>query len=553
MLFRRNLRTFLIASALLASCGGSVRSTETDSSTLASRIAAKCSQVEKPELGSGTVCFDNGFRVASDDFSFTNWGRSPNADANVTVQTFIDLFGHSAVCLPGPDTSCEMRPSTIQQLEQWNNALSGGRCEGIATLSSRLFLKYDRPEDFSPTALRAADLKITDGRLSQDIVKWWATQFLTEVRDRAAESRTKSPLQLVDDLLQGLSHNVGYTLGLYYGSSGHSVTPFAVTKRNDTFVIHVYDNNNPGERREVLVNSTNNSWLFPHAFTAIDGTPIDWDGTTGTLELVPISSRMGPFSCPFCNGISSNDRVLTIASRDPLSPGYVSLRTRSGKTLNVTPSQVTNNISGATFELGKGATSGTSTITLPAAVGDFDVFVRRANADVPAGDVVLNLRQAGAATIQVSGNLAETAINSKTAMTAMTAILAVRNSDTTVHAPSNSNARVSVAAGTNLSRTDLAARTSLVVHAIASDSIEVSLKGVSNDEIATAHFAAHSATHVIEAQWALDPKQQFTATSEQLSAVSVRKSPSVSFTPRKAPQTTSTTFVPSSIVISSPD
>ena len=540
----------VIASMMLASCGARTTTDSNPTAALAADISEQCSKLEKPELGAGTVCFDSGFRIASDDFSFTNWGRSNNADSNVTVQTLIDLFGHSSICMPGATTACVMRPSTIQQLEQWNNALSGGRCEGIATLASRLFLKYDRPDDFAPGVQKAADLKVTDGTLAQDIVRWWATQFLTEVRDRAAESRTKTPLQLVSDLMQGLAHNSGYTLGMYFGATGHSVMPFAVTKRDSMFVIHVYDNNNPGVRREVLVDSTNNTWHFPHALNALDGTPIDWEGTTGTLELVPISARMGPFTCPFCNGDTSTQRVLTIASRDPQSPGYVFIRARSGKTMSVTPESVSNSIPGATYELGKGASSALATITLPESAGDFDVFVKRASAEIPAGDVVLNLRRQGSADIQVVGNLAETVIGGKKSGTAL---FAVRSDATTIHAPSGSNARVSVAAGTNLSRTNLAPRTSLVVHAIAAHSIEVSLKGSADNEMATAHFAAGSSTHVTDSEWAMDGEQQFTATSEQMSAVSVTASPVVSFTPRKAPRTTTTTFVPSSIVISRPD
>lgn len=170
MLFRWNVRMVVTASMMLASCGARTTTDSNPTAALAAGISEQCSKLQKPELGAGTVCFDSGFRIASDDFSFTNWGRSNNADSNVTVQTLIDLFGHSSICMPGATTACVMRPSTIQQLEQWNNALSGGRCEGIATLASRLFLKYDRPDDFAPGVQKAADLKVTDGTLAQDIV-----------------------------------------------------------------------------------------------------------------------------------------------------------------------------------------------------------------------------------------------------------------------------------------------------------------------------------------------------------------------------------------------
>jgi hypothetical protein len=130
--------------------------------------------------------------------------------------------------------------------------------------------------------------------------------------------------------------------------------------------------------------------------------------------------------------------------------------------------------------------------------------------------------------------------------------LAVRINDTTIHAPHNSNARISVAAGTNLSRTNLSADSSLVVRAIHANAIEVSLKGA-NNTFSTTQFSANASTNVIESQWSLDSNQQFISTKETLSAVSVNRSALASFAPRQAAQTTTTSMVPSSIVISRPD
>lgn len=541
----------LVAAVIMSGCAGQSASSPNNDSALATSIAHKCSAVNAPDLGKGSVCFDNGFRVKSDDFTFANWGRSVSADANVTVQTLIDLFGHSAVCLPGSETSCILRPTTIQVLEQWNNALSGGRCEGIATLSNRLFLKFDRPNDFVTNAQSVSELKRTNPALAKSIVYWWATQFLPEVRDRAAESRALSPLELVDQLIEGLANNVGYTLGMYFGATGHSVTPFAVTHRGDDFVIHVYDNNEPGVRREVVINGKNNTWQFPKAYTALDGTSIDWDGAKGTLELVPMSARQGPFTCTFCNTApTSSQRVLTIASRDPQSPGYVTIRTRNGKTLTSTPDGIENSIPGARIDIGKGAQNSLVVISVPDDAGDFDVFIRRANPSATAGDIVVNLQRNDAADIQVTGNLAVDDIASRTFNMPL---LAVRIKDTTVHAPQGSIARLSIAAGTNLSHTNLDAGSSLVIRNIRSNAIEVSLKGAANKEVAAALFPATSGTSAFTSQWSLNEDQQLVPITEQLTAVSVTASPTIAFTPRKAPQTTTSIEVPSSIIISRPD
>ena len=267
-----------ISLIFLSACATFGADSPTNTSTTASlisQITSHCTDLDAPELGEGKMCIDNGFRTKADDFSFSNWGRSPEADANVTIQTLVDLFGHSAVCIDGPSTECVMRPTTVQKLEEWNNALAGGRCEGLATLSTRFLLKLEDPTTFNPTATRVADLQRGNQLLDSTIVYWWATQFLTEVSDRAATSRAKSPLQLVDDLIQGLANGVGYTVGLYFGSSGHAVTPFAVTHRANDFIIHVYDNNFPGVRKEIVVNGNMNSWTYAAARAQPDGSNVD--------------------------------------------------------------------------------------------------------------------------------------------------------------------------------------------------------------------------------------------------------------------------------------
>lgn len=537
---------------VLAACTRTASAPTDTTATLATTVLSHCTDINAPELGEGSLCIDNGFRVKSDDFSFKNWGRSNSADANVTAQTLIDLFGHSNVCTPGTPTECVLRPTMIQKLEQWNNALSGGRCEGLATLSNRLFLKYDHPSQFSPAAQRTVDIEQTSEAFTQSTVYWWATQFLPEVTDRAAQSRTKSPLALVDDLIQGLANGVGYTLGMYFGSSGHAVTPFAVTHRNGTFVVHVYDNNHPGERREILVDATQNTWSYPDAVTRIDGSKVEWTGSKGTFELIPMSARQGPFTCAFCLTNSDDARtVLTIASRDPNASGYVYIRTRDGETLDVNPESIVNTISGATYSVGKGAQNAVATISLPESVTDFDVYVRRVSPVVPAGDVVINLKQKDAAAIQVSGNLAEAVIGDTRDSSA---VLAVRESDTTIHAPLSSNARISLALGSSLSRTNLVRDTALVISHVSSETIDVSIKGADGRIVDSNRIDSGIGDTTAEITLELDAQRKLRTTRSAIVPIRVQPQTERSFVSDKARQTTSTTTsVPSSIVISQPD
>ena len=534
----------------------STQDTAPKTSQLVTQIASHCTDLDAPELGDGKLCIDNGFAVTADNFSFANWGRSAQADANVTIQTLIDLFGHSAVCLDGPSIECVLRPTTLQKLEQWNNALAGGRCEGLAALSARLFLNLDNPAMFQNGIARVADLQRGNKTLDSAIVYWWATQFLTEVSDRAATSRTKSPLQLVDDLIQGLANGIGYTIGLYFGSSGHAVTPFAVTHRGNNFVIHVYDNNYPGLRKELVVSGTTNSWTYAAARAQPDGNNIDWAGETGTFELTPMSSRKGPFECSFCSITPIHgDTIVTLASRDSLAAGYVLITTRDGRTIEATPDAVINTIPGSTYDIGKGLGGGLVTIHIPNTVTDFDVEVRRGSSVVSAADVVLAIQRPKMANIQVSGDLAHAVVGSASHGTTL---IAVRSDSTSISAPLENSARLSIAAGRQLSRTELPRGHTMLIHQIEDDAIEIAIKGENGSEISSASLAASETANSIQVNLTIDEIGNISTTSSQVEPVPVHAQMSVNFTPEKkrlspaATTTTTTTTDPASIEIALP-
>ena len=531
----------------------SAKSPTNTSSTaaLVSQIASHCTDLDAPELGEGKMCVDNGFRIKADDFSFSNWGRSTEADANVTIQTLIDLFGHSAVCIDGPSTECVMRPTTVQKLEEWNNALAGGRCEGLATLSTRFLLKLDDPTTFKPDATRVADLQRGNQLLDSTIVYWWATQFLTEVSDRAATSRTKSPLQLVDDLVQGLANGVGYTVGLYFGSSGHAVTPFAVTHRGDDFIIHVYDNNFPGVRKEIVVNGSANSWTYTAARAQPDGSSVDWTGTMGTVELTPMSSRKGPFKCSFCaTSSAATDTVLTIASRDPAAAGYTFITTRNGQRIEASPDSVVNTITGSTYAISKGLGGGLVTIHIPNTITDFDIEVRRGSSVIPAADVVVAIQRPNMANIQVSGDLAHTVVGSSSTSTTL---IAVRSDSTSISAPAENSARLSIAAGGQLSRTELPRGHTLLIHQIEDDAIEVAIKGENGSEISSTSLTASENSAATEVTLVINELGAIVVTSADVEPVPVHVPSAINFTPgKKKPTSPTTTTDPASIEIALP-
>ena len=537
----------LVASVLVTtSCSGTASQPTQSTSVNAARVTSHCTDVPAPSLGPGTLCISNGFRIAQDNFSFANWGRSTKADDNVTAQTLIDLFGYDTVCAPGPETECTLRPTAVQFLELWNTALAGGRCEGLAALSARLHLSLDATDEFGDASIRTAQISRRNSNVNQSIVYWWATQFVKEVKRSAADSRRKSPLVLVDQLIQGLANSLGYTIGLYYQSQGHSVTPFAVTNRDDHFVIHVYDNNFPNKRREILVNKTTDTWTYLNASTSIDGTPIDWTGKIGSLELTSMSSRQGPFTCPFCTIVNDETpSLISLASRDPQNPGFLRITSRKG-TAEFTPFGFTSTIDGAAADIGKGS-GGLVTIQLPADVTDFDIYVTNPVSTASAGDVLLSIDRPGFARAQIAGNLARPSVSDDKPLAT------ARKNSTIITAPQDSSVDVSLAQNGSLVTTELDPSTEFEISRSSKTDIEVSVKGSLPSQSLKIPIAPSSTSQRANIQ--RSPSNALEIEVAVPTSIRARPQRIVNFVPRKtAPRksTTTTTSLPS-IEISEPD
>ena len=439
--------------------------------TVVARLRSHCTDVESDDLGEGTLCVDTGFRTDTDQFSFANWGRSPRADMNVTVQTLVDLFGHSAVCMPGPANECILRPRTQQKLDEWNVAIGGGRCEGFAALSQRMFLRYETPTDYSPTAVTASQLERSNGRLAQSIAYWWATQFAPEVERTARESRRKSPLTLVDELIRGLANGAGQTVGLYWAGTGHSVTPFAVTRRGNDFVIHTYDNNQPGVRAEIVVSGTTDTWSFRPG-TVGNESAVVWSGGTGTLELTPMAVRQGPFTCPFCDDPTPDeDTTITVAGQADAPPNRVMIDAGDAGTIEQTATGFTVGITGATASRAKAGATSAVTVTIPSTVRSLRLELRHDHEQQ--SESVVSVRRAGMADIQVRNAWSTAPVGAAR----VTAPLLTLTPDSTRISSHRADTVVSMAGATNLASVTVARDDTLVVSAVNDDSIEVSYKG----------------------------------------------------------------------------
>lgn len=478
------------ALVLLSACGGPVSDdgdpdpgASPGTAALLARLENGCTGNNKAELGEGVLCADSDFRMGTDEFSFANWGRSTDADDNITVQTMIDLFGHSAVCMPGPAETCTVRPRTAQKLDEWNAAIANGRCEGMAALSQRLLLRYDLPSDFLPGATSASELRRDTPGLSRAIAHWWATQFLEEVAAPARQSRARSPLQLVDDLIVGLENDLGYTVGMYSGGAGHSVTPFAVTKRGDSWVIHAYDNNHPGRRTEIVV-TPQNAWSYAWG-TGAGGTQTDWTGMTGSLELTPMSKRLQQFRCPFCDEPAGDaDTTVTVTSDDATRGLHVFLDAGGAGTVEVFAGSAVIGIEGARVTFGKSQSlipqaAPTVTVSLPSTVTDVAVELRTQVAGTTHSTSSVLVRRAGQPDLRVSG-AGPTGLVGETK--ASQPVLDLSRGGARVHAARGEQISVSVAGDTNLVRTMVEDGGTLVidrpdVENVDATTIEIAYKG----------------------------------------------------------------------------
>ena len=535
----RGVAATVIALFVLTACAGADTGTATvdtvDNGYIA-QLKAHCTDVVSDDLGEGKLCVDTGFRLDVDRFSFPNWGRSPRADMNVSVQTLVDLFGHSAVCMPGAADECVLRPRTQQKLDEWNVAIGGGRCEGLATLSQRMFLRYETPADYSPTAATVSQLERSNGKLAQSIAYWWATQFVPEVQRTALESRRKSPLALVDELIRGLANGAGHTVGLYYAGAGHSVTPFAVTRRGTDFVIHAYDNNQPGIRAEIVVSGTTDMWSFRPGTTGEESVA-EWTGGTGTLELIPMAVRQGPFTCPFCADPTPNeDTTVTVAGQADAPANWVMIDAGESGTIEQTAAGFTVGISGASVTRAKAGVASAVTITIPSSVSTWALELRHSHEQL--SESVVTVRRSGMADIQVRNARSAAPVGAAR----VTAPLLTITPDSTKVSARIVDTVVSLAGATNLASVTVARDDSLVVSAISDDTVEVSYKGAGGSSSRTVELrpADPVTTELVISKGQLDSWTHSSTAQSVQPARTTRSTPLPPPTPTTPPTTVPT-------------
>ena len=253
----------------------------------------------------GQYAADLGFRPDVNGFSFENYGGQ--GETNLTSDDVLRLFGDQA-CAAIQNGRCILTPPAEQWLQQINQAMAGGHCEGMAVLSNLFYTGEVDIRVFGADSVPELELAGNE-LLQREIAYWWATQATEPARTEIVQQTPSGVLNtLLVSLAAGPSGGDQFALGIYKRdfTGGHAITPYAVEDvGGGIYWIMVYDNNYPGEARAVEVDTTADTWRYSGSTNPAEAEDeYEGDATTFTLELAPIGPRLSQQVCPFCAGDS---------------------------------------------------------------------------------------------------------------------------------------------------------------------------------------------------------------------------------------------------------
>jgi len=352
----------------------------------------------------GEVVFDFGFAPETHGFSFENYGDDIPA-TNLTADELRRMFGDE-VCARLSGDDCTLTPPAEQWMEQVNEDMAGGHCEGMAVLSLMMYTGQVSASDFGGSL--ASELDINDEALQREIAYWWATQAV----DPTASSVIRgTPMEILEYIQQMDVNGETYTIGIYNDrGEGHAITPFGVEDKGDgLYAILVYDNNFPGETRELYIDSRDGSWTYETAINPQVETDV-WSGNadTETLDLTPTSARLDLQTCPFCEGgfasvgkLAASTQLVNQIFLD--GEGHILITDESGNRLGYVDGKIVNEIPGATYTKYRMRASGDTPEPIYSVPANLDVTITIDGTDL-AEETLTDLVMIGAGfTIGVEG------------------------------------------------------------------------------------------------------------------------------------------------------
>ena len=246
---------------------------------------------------------DRYFLPIRDGFGFGNF-RGGSGSAEIHIIDLIDFYGKEGLCIEPHDEYCDPYPGVIDFLAQLNMVLENGLCYGFSAAATQFFDSGTNIPDLKKPNTETYGLTRTED-LDRHIARWHTLQFTEEFRDVLDNYLAMSPIEIAEDLITQLTSQEGkvrppMTLALYSSHGSHSVTPTAVTRNEDGYVIEVYDSNWPGISREVNIDS-GGVWTYQGAHENPAHESGVWEESgTGTMALIPHTLDEMDFHCFFC-------------------------------------------------------------------------------------------------------------------------------------------------------------------------------------------------------------------------------------------------------------
>ncbi len=266
---------------------------------------------------------DSGFRPGDNGFSFRNYVNDDNIE-NLTPAEVVRLFGPAANASEDGE-EIELVPAAQQWMEDTNELINIGHCEGMAVLSYLFHLGVQNPARFGAESVN--DLKLQgNSALQREIAFWWATQLTDTTREKRL---VLTPSQVVERLREGLpaeDPQKAFSIGIWMpdGSGGHAVTPYAVVDTGDSISrIMVYDNNFPDQERFIEVDREEETWRYSTATNPTQSTNnYVGNAQTRTLIITPCSARLQLHTADFLDEAPwADDDGIEKDEADDLDPG----------------------------------------------------------------------------------------------------------------------------------------------------------------------------------------------------------------------------------------
>ncbi len=294
----------------------------------------------------GAILASNGFDPARDGFSFENYGfiAGPELDQHAMRELFGDI-----VCADAPTDACALTPAAQQWAEQVSEQMAAGHCLGFSVTALRFFKHLLSQSEFGGTTTFSLSFAPA---LQSEIAYGWAGQMLPDFQHAEV---THTPGELVKFLERVLPNGGAYTLGIYLpnGTGGHAITPIAVEDLGGgRYGIDVYDNNFPGVRRAMQIDTVADTWTYQGGPNPSDTRELyAGHGSVNPVITEPLSVSLRRHACPFCRAATRAARgsgtVTVSLGGNPVLHGHLLITTADGRQLGYEHGRLVDQIPGA--------------------------------------------------------------------------------------------------------------------------------------------------------------------------------------------------------------